>query len=547
MWKKVFVGILIPLFGFIMYVSNLSEAVSGNKPIDIYNSIFNTKPLIENSSQIKNSLKYKSEEIKIGILDIRNIDENNENSYNKIYAKQINQISNTDSLNCFAVPIILKNNKIEISDSLVKSILKEFNIDIIVWGLYQKNFNSTDLYAINYKSKKKNKNSYYNEMKLRQEFVEGQFLDLINGKMSGDLHKIIYSLSLMSEIKSGNFEKAKNIIKKNAIRNGEDSFFYFWTGYLHIQSSAYSDALKSYHLAIENIKDSCDNITTFSYSNLGLVYNQTGDYKNKIIANKLALKNYLKCNEKKDSLFISHFLNNIGQSYIGINNDSSKYYLNQAYNVTIRKKYHKLLPLYYMNLSVLKMNEKDYLSAVYASLEAIKIIKTHKLQNQEILDEIYCNLGISQIKIENYIEGMLALKASLDINENDGILYSPTSITALTELGFLLLQRARHDSLIQDIKSKLDIINNNHILKGMNKVHFNEYCGEYYRYIGNYELSIYHYQEVLNTIYRMDNENKDFYKITCSNLATIYKEKGDVMNSEKYFKLSMLDKTMLFN
>lgn len=168
--------------------------------------------------------------------------------------------------------------------------------------------------------------------------------------------------------------------------------------------------------------------------------------------------------------------------------------------------------------------------------EQILPIYTEKLpKNDYRLASLYNNMGLVYQELNQHEKSCECLENALSIAKEQG---AETEVaTTHANIGLSLLKLNKINEAIKHIENSLTIYEKERNQKDFHYPAALAAMGEAQFKLKNYEESIDYYLKSLKELKANIGENKS-YAITCENLSLVYKEDGNIEESERYLKLA---------
>jgi len=513
----------------LIFFTDLSAALGfKKKPIEYITSKFKST-----KSQNQNLGPRTNSNIRLGVIDFINIDLD-KNGYNQFYSDELNKLAALDSLMIEAYPINFSKKRIPSEDEILE-IASKNDLDIVVWGkVNDKNCSDYNQYCVNYQIPEISNpaSDVYSPSKSLQEFNQGRFKEFLSGEFSGDLHKILYYFSAISQSLKGNYINSNYIIKKNKFRNQEDNNFKFWEAYNSTRLNENDKAIGLYQEVIRDTPNSCEKYYLSSISNLASLELSAGRTLSNLDLNIKALYNFKKCNNQ-DSSKLTLLYNYVAQSYNSAGKkDSSRYYHKKAFNLIKQGIGNENdIPVMLSNMAAFSIESANYESATNECLLALEYVTEN---HNEIIGIIYYHLGLAKKNTGDFISGILSLRKAKDLVEEQGKLYDASSMAIVSELGWSAFM-TNNDSIISEIKTIIDSINVANHLSPIDRFRYYEFNAAYNSLMkSKNEKALELYKLALIEADKIEFNNEGIIASTYSNISGVYGLLGNV-KMEKYY------------
>lgn len=318
-------------------------------------------------------------------------------------------------------------------------------------------------------------------------------------------------------------------------------------GSSYVFETRYPEAINHYQKALEIAEEMelWNEIANIN-NNLGVIYNEIGNYKSAYLYLTEALVNYDKSNNSEKKIGA---LNNIGLTYLNLKNYSkARSYFNAALDSTIQPKDTILIVSVLNNIALSYLSEeKAQLSFSYLD-EAIRL--SEMVNNKYGLCISYQLLGNIYLKINEAEKAYESYSKSIQIAESTNLTYQ----LAASRLGLagVLVKLNRTDEAFDIAFDVMAIAKEQNSLVLKSSVH--QVLSDIYEKTGNYAKSLSHFKEHVAAQQEVVNQTiiHQVYDIELSHLDQVNKmqklelEKKELAISKKNNLLFFTSLTFIF-
>ncbi len=223
-----------------------------------------------NSEEVKTKLTRDTSGTKIGIINLKNIKNQEPNILNNLYSEHLNTLAKADTLDMLALDISVQYEGL-LDTGIVSSIFKNYDFDVLVWGLFNDNC-KVDEFCINYKV-----NPYLrtnleglvrNADRTTLNFTKGSVNDLLSGELSGDLNQILYTLCLAKLNRDRNDKGTLTLIEKCKAKGITNNSIDFLEAYALMYLGIEMQRCRKLYEGILSNSQGCETYRLASFSNL---------------------------------------------------------------------------------------------------------------------------------------------------------------------------------------------------------------------------------------------------------------------------------------